>query len=405
MEEGRYTSGIRKILEKSPELKHPLEKVLRAFSCRKEEWPGQITICGSGDFDLFTLNSLFPRSVLKHRGDKIVFFSERMPAEIRIEDWLASVSEVVCPEKEKQGSGEDLLIGRLDMFFSKSGASIAALREDLSAVRRKISELGSEKAFAYYHTVLDAVDFLRGNDQTISPAELGARICDDSKAFRRGSSMWSIASKLLAEELCSSPESAMTECGVTENPTSLTVTVFGPFICHWGDESSDWISRLWEHGEAATLNAGNLGHLDRISMKMAMPLLSCENESPFNRMMREHDQHALVYSAGFPNSAVKRFISLVAGNVGYFHWGDTDPEGLAIAAILNGIKPLELCRCNAEECTRHRHALRHLDEKKRKRGLKMLESSDFPFRKELEFTLEHGWLEQESWLPVETVKI
>jgi hypothetical protein len=41
--------------------------------------------------------------------------------------------------------------------------------------------------------------------------------------------------------------------------------------------------------------------------------------------------------------------------------------------------------------------LRQSDEKKLKRGRKLLALSDFPFRKELEFTLENGWLEQEAW--------
>lgn len=394
-----YTSIIRKILEDNPGLKRPLEKILRAFSEQKDSFPKQVTLCKSADFDLYTLNSLIPPSALRRRENKIIFIPGNIPGNMQLQDWLAAVMEAIKPEdKRNNPDGDaDLLLGRLEMLFTKLGSAIIALKDNRSGVKKKISEVGIEKAFEHYQLILRAVDFLRNNAEVMSPAELGAKICDDSKAFKRGSAMWILTSNLLAEELGSKAETVMVECGITENPTSLTVTVFGPFICYRRGEALDWIKRLWELGEAATLNAGNLEYIDRIEIARGLPLISSENESPFNQLMRTAPSPALFYTAGFPNSAVKRFLSLITGDIDYFHWGDTDPEGLHIAAILNSIKPLKLYRCNIDDCNRLCQNLIQSDEKKLKRGRKLLALSDFPFRKELEFTLENGWLEQEAW--------
>lgn len=397
-----YTATVRKMLEKNPELELPLKKALKALSRQKDCVPHQITLCRAGESDLFSLNSLFSPSAIRRRNDKIIFLPDRMNDTVKLRDWLTAVSEVIGTEaKAEEFDGKaDLLLGQLEMLFPRLSDSVTLLQENRCAVRNRISEAGAEKAFDYYQLILKTVSFLKDNDAVMSPADLGARICGDSKMFKRGSAIWNTTSKLLAEELCGNPETVMGECGITENPTSLTVTVFGPFVCYRGNEAFDWIRCLWALGEAATLNAGNLEHIDRIGLEAEKPLqlISSENESPFNQMMRAHNPTALIYTAGFPNSAVKRFLSLIPEDMDYLHWGDTDPEGLLIASILNCIKPLKLYRCNIEDCTRLSHCLRHLDEKKLKRGRKLLESSDFTFKKELEFTLENGWLEQEAWL-------
>ncbi len=395
------TATVSRILEKNPELEQPLKKALRALSRQKDSIPNQITLCRAGEFDPFPLNSLFSPSAIRQRKGKIIFFPDRMNDTVKLKDWLAAVSEVIRPENKVQelDGKADMLLGQLEMLFPRLSPAVAVLRENRSAIRNKISETDDEKAFDYYQLVLKTVSFLKDNSAVMSPADLGARICGDSKIFRRGSGIWNATANLIAEELCGNPETVMGECGITENPTSLTVTVFGPFVCYRGNEALDWIKRLWELGEAAVLNAGNLEHVERIETETPAPadLISCENESPFNSMIRNHTPAALVYTAGFPNSAVKRFLSLLHGNLNYSHWGDTDPEGLMIAAILNKIRPLKLYRCNIGECLRLSHRLRQLDEKKRRRARKMLAATDFPYGKELEFTMENGWLEQEAW--------
>jgi DNA topoisomerase VI subunit A len=145
----------------------------------------------------------------------------------------------------------------------------------------------------------------------------------------------------------------------------------------------------------------NLRQISRITFECheLEKIVLCENESPFNQLLRENT--ASVYTAGFPNSAVKKFISILEGEFELMHWGDTDPEGLEIAALLNNIKPVKLYRCQIEDCKRLQHALKELGARKHKRAVQLLTSYNFPFKKELEFTINNGWLEQEAWMPFE----
>jgi len=149
------------------------------------------------------------------------------------------------------------------------------------------------------------------------------------------------------------------------------------------------------------LSMDNLRQISSITFECSgqEKIVLCENESPFNQLLRENMPS--VYTAGFPNSAVKSFIALLAGEFELCHWGDTDPEGLEIAALLNNIKPVKLYRCEIEDCKRLKQALKELDERKRKRAMQILQVPTFPFRKELEFTINNGWLEQEAWTPFE----
>ena len=128
-----------------------------------------------------------------------------------------------------------------------------------------------------------------------------------------------------------------------------------------------------------------------------MPILTCENESPFNNLIRSPENKALIYTAGYPNSAVKRFIFLFNDKHEFLHWGDSDPEGLEIAAILHKIKPLQLYRCGITDCQRLKSYLKPLTTRKQNRAKKMLEAGNCPFKQALEFTLQYGWLEQEAW--------
>jgi hypothetical protein len=82
------------------------------------------------------------------------------------------------------------------------------------------------------------------------------------------------------------------------------------------------------------------------------------------------------------------------------HWGDSDPAGLRIGAILHRIHPLVLWRCELASLERHQGRLLSLTGVQAKNGRTILENeANFPFIRELVFTLEHGWLEQENWKP------
>ncbi len=403
MRNEKYIEQIKDCLNNSPSLEPLLRKVVRAFQLRKDSFPHQVTICNAGDADIFNLARLFSATAIKQTGDKIVFFPEKMSTSgIVVKDWINDASSALGePVESKNATDEaNLLFGRLGMLFPSLEPSLALLHSKRGQIKRKVTEVGFELASAHYQSCLRAVVFLQKNDRLFSASDLGVEICGDSKVFRPGTSLYELTSTLLAAELDCSQENVMVRCGVTDNPTSVIITVFGPFIYYQQGKAFHWIKQLWEQGEAATLNSGNMEKIERIELEIepSLPVISCENESPFNNLMRESVPHALIYTAGYPNSAVKRFISLLSGNFNFFHWGDTDPEGLAIAAILNEIKPLRLYRCDIEACRKQSNNLKKLTENKIKRAHKMLEFESFPFSEELEFTLQNGWLEQEAWI-------
>jgi hypothetical protein len=115
--------------------------------------------------------------------------------------------------------------------------------------------------------------------------------------------------------------------------------------------------------------------------------------------MRQKNNQCLLFTSGFPGSAVQKIYSLLAPQASTcYHWGDSDPAGLRIAAIMNSIYPLQLYRCDISTLQKHRPFLLPLLQKQKDICLNLLTRlPDFPFADELLFTLENGWLEQESW--------
>ena len=84
-----------------------------------------------------------------------------------------------------------------------------------------------------------------------------------------------------------------------------------------------------------------------------------------------------------------------------YHWGDSDPAGLRIAAIMHAIYQLQLFRCDLQDLQKHKPFLIPLSQKQKDIGLHLLATTpDFPFADELMFSLENGWLEQENWRKV-----
>jgi hypothetical protein len=130
-------------------------------------------------------------------------------------------------------------------------------------------------------------------------------------------------------------------------------------------------------------------------------LISCENEAPFSRLIREKSTDCLLFTSGFPNSAVHKLYALLAPRArDCLHWGDTDPNGLYIASLLFAIHPLSLYRCDLATIKRHTGHLLPLTARQRERAQTILNTMEaFPFPDELACTLASGWMEQEIWQP------
>ena len=151
-----------------------------------------------------------------------------------------------------------------------------------------------------------------------------------------------------------------------------------------------------------TLSWDNLRDIERVLLPENTIIITCENETPFNQLIRENHPGLIIYTAGYPNSAVQRLIRLLDDSkVKIQHRGDSDLDGLIIASILHKISPLRLWRCNIDDLQKQNDRLLLMTAPQKARSEAYLTShSDFPFKDELQFTLQFGWLEQESWHPI-----
>ncbi|WP_319586283.1 Wadjet anti-phage system protein JetD domain-containing protein [uncultured Desulfobulbus sp.] len=250
----------------------------------------------------------------------------------------------------------------------------------------------------------DAVQFLTLDHDPLGFAELGARFFENSKALKRNPSLvrrleeWLLI--LRDDEITDeSRRKVWVDYGVVENATAIKVTLFGPIVYWKNGERFDWIARLHELGETATLSWDNLHGIESFELPANMEVITCENETPFTSLIREGVEGVIVYTAGYPNSAVKKVYRLLPDLMTAFkHWGDTDLDGLRIADMLHRIHPLQLWRCSLRDIQSHRQQLLPLTSSKRSRAAAFLaDHPDFPFSEELSYVIENGWLEQEVW--------
>ena len=127
-------------------------------------------------------------------------------------------------------------------------------------------------------------------------------------------------------------------------------------------------------------------------------VITSENAAPFHHLVETRATAICVYTEGYPNTAVTRILHLLAqSGLRARHWGDTDLDGLRIAARVARAIPVELYRQGPEILAAARARLIPLTDDQRDRAIAYLQvHPEFPFRANLEQTLRDGWLEQEQ---------
>jgi len=297
-----------------------------------------------------------------------------------------------------------LLLDQLKLNFPRLGPIHQVLSQNQESLARKLrQQTGQIRQF--YFTAATIVDYLLDNEKEITLSELGARFCADSKQLRQGELKKMVEQwlRLMRPELPESEE-VWEEFLVIRDRLTITALLFAPLIYSKGGREYDWINQLYQAGEPAMVSWFHLEGITSCRLagkkKENATLISCENEAPFSQLLREETGHVLLFSAGFPNRAVRKLYQLLsplASNC--HHWGDSDLAGLRIAAILHAIHPLKLWRCDLATLKRHKTKLLPLAKNQAQAASSILRTEPtFPFAPELSFTCEHGWLEQESWL-------
>ncbi|MBN1981194.1 MAG: DUF2399 domain-containing protein [Chitinivibrionales bacterium] len=413
-----YTEHFASCLEKYPECRTYLERVCAAWS-RYKRLPQRIVLrlqCSAVPVEIAMLFGV--ASLHLTRGNVLCLIPQHLfstGSEQEINDWIQAV-HISCgmvfkpATKVKAACPIDTISQRWSLMFPDLAPLLPYLKySSLSG------QVDKTKIPAQWVVAGQIVQFLKGNQESLTVSDLGGRFCHDSKALRTGELIGMVADWLTVLDFgidgFSFPSDnrlrrimraeTLSRHGIVENRGAITVIVYGSLVYTKDDKKFTLIADAAIQGEAAVLTLENL---DRISAFHASPtsaIITCENESPFFNLVRQRHQALILYTKGFPNGAVKTLYRCLAEafpGLPRLHWGDTDFAGLQIAAMLHTIAPLSLWRCDLASLQQHVASLLPLDQNQSLVCRSFLDRNpQFPFFKELEFTLKNGWLEQEQY--------
>ena len=360
------------------------------------------------------LRRVFPNAALDVRldGTTVLRLDRLNMTEQDALTWVSTLCEVLSITREKPGTRQARAQGEMAVILERC----RLLYPEMAPVWERLGERAAEwaaqvlarDACAVQEELLQlagAVRLLMAEHDPLGPAELSARCFGDSKALKNSPTLarrleeWLLLLRGAEESDDAARRGIWAEHGVVENATAIKVTLFGPLCYEKDGERFDWIARMHAHGETATLSWDNLRGVESLALPPGTPVITCENETPFASLVRDGVPGLLIYTAGYPNSAVRRLLRLLRPQVTSIrHWGDSDLDGLRIAEILAQSRPVQLWRCDVVELQRHVPLLLPLSPPRQRQAADYLaKHPDFPFRDELAFTVAHGWLEQERW--------
>jgi Wadjet protein JetD, C-terminal len=327
--------------------------------------------------------------------------------------WLERIGQSLGTplQREKRpnrGESEKILLSKLQLAFPKLQKLTSHLEANPGELLKVFARWSDRETIDACFQLAKTVEYLLTNTSFVTISELGSLFFKSSKILRQGDVRKALLQWLRVYSQhagqVDNEDRFLEQFSVYHDRLTINAVVYGPVIYSKNGIEFDWIYRLYQQGEPATLSWVNLQDVEsmRWQGREADPpkLICCENEAPFSQLVRQLPENAILFTCGFPNSAVRKIYQFLAPHASSCcHWGDTDPNGLRIAAILASLFPLCLYRCDADTIRKHADHLLPLTEKQRMAALEILKDDTFPFREELNISLKKGWLEQESWLP------
>lgn len=410
------TTHFSHCLRKYPDCRSYLEPICNAWR-KYGRIPARIRLCSHVSSIAPALLELFGAGALNLSDNgSVALVTGKLFSGWTEEDkvrWVRAVHEVCgfpFTNKESSGNREEAFrcaIHKWELMFPELAEMSHVLSESRHSGRTVQEQLDQ------WIQAGEIVSFLLHNTEALTVSNLGARFCGDSKRLRGGALITLVADLLVCFDTGINMQNSTIDAvyrktlrghslerhGVVENRCSIAVTVFGPLVFEKNGKRIDHVLSMWEQGEPALLSLENIDTVTNIEIPDGCRIYTCENESPFANLVRGKFSGILIYTRGFPNSAVCKLYGTLAGyypDRTRFHWGDTDLPGLQIASMLHTVAPLQLWRCDLATISAHRSLLIDIGEKERERIRRFLGNNpDFAFRDVLEFTGRYGWLEQE----------
>lgn len=405
-------------LGKYPDCRVSLELICKQWK-KNGRLPARIVLCIQILFIEEGLTEIFgPGALHLSKNGSITLITDRLfelPTEENKELWIRAVHHACGIPFEKASQPEDTVsalataINRWRLIFPE----LAQVADILYCSRGK--GLSIDEQLELWIQAGTIVTFLRENTDVLTVSDLGAQFCGNSKALRGGelillvtdwltfldTGMQITSNEIDSKQRKTVRRETLERHGIVENRCSVAVTVFGPLVFEKYGQRIEYVKNLWNMGESALLSLENLDGIEKIEVPDGCQIYTCENESPFANMVRKKHQGLIIYTRGFPNSAVCKLYRLILQHdpkIACFHWGDTDFAGLQIASILNRIAPLRLWRCDKDVIEKNRSSLISISNEAKVQIRRFLENnSNFPFREELELTCKYGWFEQERF--------
>lgn len=344
------------------------------------------------------LDRIFGGRVFYQKGKVAV----EIPAELREEKHLAALAEALGFERSiVLGNAPDAaaVFQRIRLMFPEMTSVHEWIREAPDVDRLLKRNLANEQFLVH---LLDTVAYLIEAKEPITLSKLGSLFFNDSKFLRSGTPRKLLGGMLNAllswEDVPENREFALQQFRIIDNPATTTVTLLGPVSLIRKGEIDSWIERRFAQDEPVTLNSYNLHEVEAVHLPFGInTVITSENAAPFHELIYENQRAVMVYTGGYPNAAVCRLLQLLAeAGATCKHWGDTDPDGLRIAALIQRIIPTTLFRCGLADVKQLHKKLKSLTDEQKRRALQIQAQPHFPFLEEIAYTLEHGWLEQEA---------
>jgi hypothetical protein len=352
------------------------------------------------------LRYAFSSESVKTNGvDLKLFFKSLNFNTARKEEWLNHIYEFTGIEKKSIYIEEQERKKELKAVWKRLCIQFPNLVNIVDYIRNE--QILDKESEQNVNDALKIIDYLYSNSQIIDFSKLGAAVLGNSKIIRKNEPLYRLVFRLLLSEVDSfaqrqyieNPNILYERYNIISNPTAIKVTLFAPLVYYKNGIQYDFVKKLWEVGESATLSLDNLNGIEELQLEGDLKIVTCENESPFNSMIRNKKDYSVIFTSGYPNSAVKKVLILLKDKCEYIHhWGDSDLDGLYIASIIDKIIPVKLWRCDLAALKSHRKKLRKIDDQHilYKMEKFLIKNQSFPFKNELLFTMKNGWLEQES---------
>lgn len=392
-----------------------LEKIARRYQLQGSLGKTMKVGQNLGREQLSALVSFFSLSALKvnSREEVSLYFDKLLESGTETQ-WLTKIGDALgfpLQQQEqntrKQFAQVEDILDRLQLAYPELKSLFTLLRDDPDHICAMLVGDCEEQVREICFTTAAIIRFLLANKEPVTISDLGARFYKDSKALRQGELRTLFLRWLgLYNPIFSLPdaeEALLANYHVFHDRLTVNAVVYGPIVYEKNGTTFDWINKMYREGEAATLGWSNLQNIERIYFdcpgSKIPDLISCENEAPFSGMMQQQKNVCLLFTSGFPGAAVQQLYQLLAPQAAScYHWGDSDPAGLRIAAIMHGLHPLRLYRCDLATLRAHKAQLIALTPNQKDSCFQIVTGQPgFPFVEEVLFTLENGWLEQECW--------